>query len=400
MILSITYTELKMVTLINKILTEKKSSNDSIIEILITELCKQNWEHYYDNGKLFFVSPKNKNKDSIKAHMGVNRKILLNKSDTFIQENFNSLKKNLASSIDAYQSSIEPTIEVCSTREQINLFRMCRYYWSSPYSDYVGRRIKLIIRDAGLPSNPIIGIAALGSPLLQIASRDKFIGWTNNQKKLKLNNTMDIYILGAMPPYNDLLGGKLIAYILASNEVRKIFSNKYSSLNKKEELACLFTTSLYGRSSLYNRINYDGQRLYNPAGFTRGLGTSHISSEVFDSMVIFLKENELLPSTNLSSGGPNWKIRVIRQFCRTLNIDEDSLLTHNTPKEVFVIPLANNYSEYLCGESNIPDYYNYSLTDMVEYWKKRWLFSRKKTILTDKEKFKTFWEFNPENFTL
>lgn len=64
---------------------------------------------------------------------------------------------------------------------------------------------------------------------------------------------MDAYVIGALPPYNYLLGGKLISYILASDEVREVFSRKYGK-TKYDQLAAIFTTSLYGKSSQYNII--------------------------------------------------------------------------------------------------------------------------------------------------
>ena len=86
---------------------------------------------------------------------------------------------------------------------------------------------------------------------------------------------MDAYVIGAMPPYNYLLGGKLISYVIASDELRTIYKNKYAKVKtiiKKREasdLALLVTTSLYGRnSSQYNRLKYGKTLLYKPIGMT------------------------------------------------------------------------------------------------------------------------------------
>jgi hypothetical protein len=68
---------------------------------------------------------------------------------------------------------------------------------------------------------------------------------------------MDAFVLGAVPPYSSLLGGKLVAMLAASNEVRSAFKKKYSnqrSLIRRKKLdgrlALLITTSALGRSSL------------------------------------------------------------------------------------------------------------------------------------------------------
>ena len=125
-----------------------------------------------------------------------------------------------------WESSIEPVIEVCETQSQLDTFRFFRFYWSSPYSEYVGRRIKLLIRDNALPQKPLIGIAALGSSIVHIPDRDTWIGWNTKTRTKNLVYVMDAYVLGALPPYNHILGGKLISYLIASNEVRKIYEKK------------------------------------------------------------------------------------------------------------------------------------------------------------------------------
>ena len=80
-----------------------------------------------------------------------------------------------------------------------------------------------------MKGNPIIGIAALGSSIIHIHDRDKWIGWDTKTRTNRIIYMMDAYIVGAMPPYNYLLGGKLISYILASNELRAIYKEKYAN---------------------------------------------------------------------------------------------------------------------------------------------------------------------------
>lgn len=373
---------------------------DNVINSLKNDLRTQNWSFKSIDNKLFFIPPKYINKNEIKKNMMINRNSIIETNIVFIKENLPLLRKNLAHGHDSLNSSIKPIIEICTTKVQLNLFKMCRFYWTSPYSDYVGRRIKILVRDSALPNSPIIGIAALGSPLMQISNRDKHIGWTMSEKKINLNSTMDIYVLGAMPPYNELLGGKLISYILASREVREIVINKYSNVNSKIELACLFTTSLYGKSSIYNRLNFNDKKLYLPVGYTKGQGTSHISNNTFQLMVNLLIQEGKAQSSNIITGGPNWKFRIIRETCRLLNIDEDSLLTHNNKKEIYVIPLSTNYQDFLTGHNNKLDYYNFTLDELVQYWKKRWLVSRKKTITQDHILRNRILSFNPENFNI
>ena len=57
-------------------------------------------------------------------------------------------------------------------------FRYFRYYWSFPYESTPGRRLPLLIRDAGQPRHPVCGLLCLVSPLPQLASRDVSLGWS------------------------------------------------------------------------------------------------------------------------------------------------------------------------------------------------------------------------------
>ncbi len=88
---------------------------------------------------------------------------------------------------------------------------------------------------------------------------------------------MDTFVLGAVPPYSFLLGGKLVAMLAASNEVRAAFGRKYSgakSVISGEEfdgrLAMLTTMKAWcpggagimakHRVNIDLRLIHDGQR--------------------------------------------------------------------------------------------------------------------------------------------
>jgi hypothetical protein len=137
----------------------------------------------------------------------------------------------------------------------------------------------------------LIGLLALGDPVFNLRVRDEWIGWTVKQREERLVNVLDAYVLGAVPRYNMILGGKLICYMMMSNEVRDLFRRKYCTRltvtrqRAANELVLLATTSLYGnRSSQYNRIRYEGDLLYKPIDLTRGYGTVHLSSQTFELM--------------------------------------------------------------------------------------------------------------------
>lgn len=372
--------------------------------LIVRDLFHLNWDLRQNGHTLTVTPPSEYSKDIIRESMAFKRIASIRKSQAWIDKHVHVLRENLASGAQALSSPIKARIDVCVTQKQHDLFRLCRYYWSSPYSDYVGRRIKLLIRDTALPHCPLIGIAALGSPIIHIPERDNWVGWDKKIRTRHLNLCMDAYVLGALPPYNTLLGGKLIAYLLASNEVRKIYKNKYknyiSEINgtKSSELVCLFTTSLYGKSSQYNRVNIDSKPLYIEIGKTKGFGSLHLSDETFLSMQELLKQKDIR-ITNKFGDGPNWRMRLIRTACDCIGIDADILLCHSFKRNIYAVPLANNFREILSGSQRKPSYYNYPQKFLEDYWNNRWL-TKRKLFLKESGRVNEVLSFEPQLFNV
>jgi hypothetical protein len=361
---------------------------EQVVNSIRRDLERLNWKFKLPTKKNAYptlVPPENYDKETIKNSMSFKRDEIIVKHRKWIDKNIPFARKNLAKGIDVLNSEIDPIIEVCETEKQHRLFRILRYYWSSPYSEYVGRRIKLIIRDRALPNKPVIGIAALGSPIIHIPERDDFIGWDKNTRTKNLIYTLDAYVIGALPPYNYLLGGKLVSYILASNEVREIYRKKYQgqvTLTEKRianKLVGIFTTSLYGNSSQYNRMKFNDELLYKPIGQTKGFGTLHLSEETIHLMIKFLKSKGVVVGHKFGDG-PSWVMRVIRSAGELLGFDSDFLLKHSFKRNIYFIPLASEFKAFLNGETKQPKFKNYSKKELVQYWKTRWLENRKKNV--------------------
>ena len=359
-----------------------RSPEERVKLLIVRDLLRLGWEIKFNANKVLITPPSSYDKQVVRDSMRIKRNVALFKHATWIREHEKCGRLNLADGSEAWQSKIDPILEVCTTQKQLDIFRFFRFYWSSPYSEYVGRRIKLLIRDRALPRRPLIGIAALGSSIVHIPERDTWIKWDTEARTKNLVYTMDAYVLGALPPYNHLLGGKLISYLMASTEVRQIFERKYEgkitniSKRKANRLACIFTTSLYGKSSQYNRLKYNGELAYIPIGKTRGYGTLHLADETFEAMRDLLKlRNILVP--NRFGDGPVWRMRVIRTAADLLNFDSDFLLRHSFQRPIYAVPLAKNAREFLRGEDDRLRYFNYSLPELTNHWKKRWLAPRK-----------------------
>jgi len=369
--------------------------------LIVRDLLRLGWDMNFKANRVLIKPPAYYDKQIIKDSMRIRRQESFLQNREWIKGHLDLARQNLVDGASAWDSPVEPVIEVCDTQRQHDIFRIFRFSWSSPYSEYVGRRIRLLIRDGAIPSRPLIGIAALGSSIIHIPERDKWIGWDKETRTKNLIYTMDAYILGALPPYNYLLGGKLISYIIASNEIRDIHRRKYkgkvTEISKRvgNRLACIFTTSLYGKSSQYNRVKYNRDLLYIPIGSTKGYGTLHLTDETFKAMRDLLAYYEI-PVTNRFGDGPIWRMRVIRTAADILGFDADFLLRHSFRRAIYAVPLAHNSWAFLRGQHSRLRNCDYPLEDMVGYWRDRWLAKRKANI----EVKRNVYSFHANGFTI
>lgn len=62
-----------------------------------------------------------------------------------------------------------------------DIWRYFRHTWSNAYSTVPGRSMPILVRDAATPHHAVIGLAAISSPVVQIAERDCWMGWETDQ---------------------------------------------------------------------------------------------------------------------------------------------------------------------------------------------------------------------------
>ena len=157
------------------------------------------------------------------------------------------------------------------------------------------------------------------------------------------------YVLGALPPYNLLLGGKAIACLVRTREVYNDFLEKYGSTKgviskkkKRSRLLLVTTSSSLGRSSLYNRLKLDDKIYFRSIGFSGGWGHFHISDEIFSALRKYLTHlGHPYVKRNRFGQGPNWRLRTIREALKSLGLAE-ATLHHGLKREVFICEFASN----------------------------------------------------------
>ena len=219
-------------------------------------------------------------------------------------------------------------IRVYSKTAEADLFRVAALTWSVPVSPGFGRRLRYLVWDDH--HNRIAGIIALGDPVYNLSVRDDLIGWDVRDRSERLVNLLDAYVLGAVPPYNMLLGGKAVACLVRSKEIFNDFKRTYggtvgviSGKAKRASLLVVTTTSSMGRSSIYNRLRLDGTMYFSPIGYTIGWGHFHITDQLFTELREYLRLAKHPYADQHEFGeGPNWRLRTIRAALTEIGISE------------------------------------------------------------------------------
>lgn len=288
----------------------------------------------------------------------------------------------IASGNEVEPAKVAPRlIEVFPNSQDELLFRYVCLHWSIPTSSGYGRRLRFLVEDAY--NGKLIGLLGLCDPVFGVAARDVWIGWDWNARKARLRNVLEAFILGAVPPYSMLLGGKLVAMLCTSDEVRQTFQRKYgqgesliSGAAADGRLALITTTSALGRSSIYNRVRYRDRLLMLPVGYTRGWGEFHFMNGVYTQLREYAERN-----CKKTAKHPSWGIgfrnrrEVIRRVLAHVGLS-GNLLNHGIHRELFVMPLAKNTREFLRGEHQRLLWFHQSVDELAAYFRERWLLPR------------------------
>jgi len=267
------------------------------------------------------------------------------------------------------------------------LWRWLSLHWSIPVSGGYGRRIRALILDEG-HDDAVMGLIGLADPVYSLGVRDRAIGWSAEQRKSRLTSVMDAFVLGAIPPYNALLGGKLAALLLRSDELRTVFDERYgnretliSRRDPEASLALVTTASALGRSSVYNRVrDTDGSLALRTVGFTQGTGDFHFSGEVYDLLAEAARRE--MGEGDVTHRHANWgtgfrnRREVIQRGLSAVGLSSSRFRMHGVQREVFLAPLARNSLEWLRGEEPHLEWVSSPVDDLAAWWKRKWMLPR------------------------
>lgn len=322
-------------------------------------------------------------KEVIRSLHASQRADRISQNRQFIKDHYESLSGYFASGRDIDPLKISPVLQrVRSDTEESRLFRLAALTWSVPVSNGFGRRIRYLVWDQH--NDKLIGLIAIGDPVFNLSVRDKLIGWDGKDRGERLVNVMDAYVLGAVAPYNMLLGGKLVACMVRSRDIYNDFLKAYgdtagiiSGKKKMARLLAVMTSSSLGRSSVYNRLKLNGTSYFRSIGYTSGWGHFHIPDRLFADLREFLREIEH-PYADLHrfGQGPNWRLRTTRAALGALGFKDD-LLKHGIQREVFLSEFATNATRILRTGKGRPKLTTLlSASEVAELALERWVIPR------------------------
>lgn len=299
----------------------------------------------------------------------------------------------IANGSDVRPASIAPRlVEVTRGSEEELLFRFVALHWSVPVSSGYGRRLRFLVVDGA--NGKLIGILGLGDPVFNFGVRDEWIGWDKARRQTHLQHVMEAFVVGAVPPYSVLLGGKLVAMLLAAREIRRAFAKRYaakqaliSGRRLTGTLALITTQSALGRSSIYNRVRYHERVLLRPLGLSAGYGEFHFANGLYGALSEYAVRYCEPTARAEAWGGTGFRNRreVIKKSLVSLGLPTE-WVHHGVRREVYAVPLANKTCEFLRGEISRPGWIDLSTSDLADYWRERWLLPRAEC----RDSYKTF----------
>ena len=322
------------------------------------------------------------------------------KNKKWILKNEKELIEFFANGKEIQPEKISPKLVLVDNLKKSNLFRYATFLWSIPISNGFGRRLRYLIMDKS--NNKIIGILGLTDPVINLKVRENHIGWDTQQKQNNLWHVMDLYVFGAVPPYNQLLGGKLVATLATSDKVRADFIKKYSSgrsyisgknyKSRKGGLVLITTTGAFGESSILDRLKTkdmskkdtekinkkeNNRLLWQFLGFTQGYGFFHLNNGIATKMYNYLVETENdIVKKNRFGDGSNWKMRVINQCMKEFGMNSRKYGKHGIKRGFYIAPLAKNFKEFLNGDVKKPIFYRQSTGQLFSFFRERYLLPR------------------------
>jgi hypothetical protein len=253
---------------------------------------------------------------------------------------------------------LDPYVEIVddNPKESTKWAQIRRMIHTMDFTANPGRNVKINVKDR--VSGKLLGQISLASDVTSMGVRDKFIGWSKDNKFVdgKLNHTtIASTIVCTQPLGYNFLGGKLVAMMTTVPEVRNHWKTKYG-----QTLIAVGTTSLYGIHSQYNGIP-----LFKTLGESAGKISLKPEDKFYDPWHHWLKENRAeWYKQNISderarnganmgyeANGPvsGIKQKILGQIFKECGIKANEY-HHGFKRGVYLAMMYENGREFLCKQ--------------------------------------------------
>ncbi len=244
-----------------------------------------------------------------------------------------------------------------------------------------GKTLKLIVKET--TTNKAVGFIKMGSPLINSKPRNDFLGGVPDLGIFNKRAIMGFNIVPVQPFGFNYLGGKLMAAICCSHDVRRMLDKKYDTE------FCLFeTTSLYG--NIKGASMYDGMKPYlRYKGDTMSSFLLTMGEDIYFHLRDWFEEKndgEPLIHKGASSRKLKYQTKMIQiikaslkehdtkgyeLFCDVINKSTDV----TTQKRFYMSQYGySNTRDVLLGKTDklekAENYDRFELPEIVKWWKK------------------------------
>lgn len=260
---------------------------------------------------------------------------------------------------------------------------------SLPLESQIGRQIMVGVKETN--TNKYVGFIRMASPVLTIKPRNAFFGQTVQATAVNRHMINGAIIVPVQPFGYNCLGGKLLALLSCSHEVRNMLKEKYG---EKIEPCFFETTSLYG--DLKGVSQYDGLK---PFIRYQALTESDLflfpTEEVYDPIRRKMRELYGKEEWNGNTVDPKPSGPKMREFNKAISILKNHLKHYNeeaykefskftnesmkakTKKRYYYSDFGfDNVVEHINSGGETPlkegqNFHKHSISYMIDWWKNK-----------------------------
>jgi hypothetical protein len=239
-----------------------------------------------------------------------------------------------------------------------------------------GKSLKLAVKE--MNTGKYVGFMRFGSPVINMRPRNVLLGNVPDLPTFNKTAIMGFVIVPAQPFGYNYLGGKLLAALCCSHQVREMLNKKYDM-----NLVMFETTSLYGNSK--SASQYDGMKpMLRNKGLTDSDFIPMIHGKPFKDMLAYV-EDKIGVFIKEDASSRKLKITTAIQGLIKKALDGDDLEKFKSTivnakklteqKRYYVSNYGiENYIDIVNGKTNeivkAPNYDRFHDNELIEWWRK------------------------------